>query len=308
MAACAARPSSRSARCSSCSGAPGCAAPVSPADRREGAQGRPLARLLRPGRAHARAHVRGRHLRSSRRRLLALLGRSSAGWCRISRRCSTTTPSSSSSWRSPMRAPARPCSRRRARETVGWLAREMTTPEGAFCGLARCRFGRRGGQVLRLVARRDRGRARPGRCCVFCAALRRDRRGQFRGPQYSQSAQGLTRCARAPGRARYAAMLQASRSMTDEGRLAALREKLLAARGAGAARPRRQGAGRLERPDDRGPGQRRPAARTSRPGSTMARARLRLHCREHDPRRPARPFLARRHACSFPASPPTSPP
>ena len=31
--------------------------------------------LLRAGRAHARAHLRGRHLRSSRRRLLALFGR-----------------------------------------------------------------------------------------------------------------------------------------------------------------------------------------------------------------------------------------
>src|SRR5207244_7363886 len=27
----------------------------------------------------------------------------------------------------------RPLFRERARETVGWLAREMTTPEGAFC-------------------------------------------------------------------------------------------------------------------------------------------------------------------------------
>ena len=32
-----------------------------------------------------------------------------------------------------MRAPAARCFATRAQETVGWLAREMTTPEGAFC-------------------------------------------------------------------------------------------------------------------------------------------------------------------------------
>ena len=53
-----------------------------------------------------------------------------------------------------------PLFRERAAETVGWLAREMTTPEGAFSASARCRFGRRGGEVLRLVAGRDRAGAR----------------------------------------------------------------------------------------------------------------------------------------------------
>ena len=91
------------------------------------------------------------------------------------------------------RAPATRCSAQRAAETVGWLSREMTTPEGAFCGLARRRFGRRGGQVLRLVAGRDRQQVLgSGGCCAFCAALRRDRRGQFRRPQYPQPPQALT--------------------------------------------------------------------------------------------------------------------
>ena len=34
--------------------------------------------------------------------------------------------------------------------------------------VARCRFGRRGRQVLRLVAQRDRTRARCRRCCALC--------------------------------------------------------------------------------------------------------------------------------------------
>ena len=101
----------------------------------------------------------------------------------------------------------------RARETVEWLKREMTTPEGAFLGFARCRLGRRGRQVLRLVEKRDHriARARSGR--VFCAPLRRDRRRQFRRPQHLQ-----------PLAKRHA------RATADEARLAALRAILLAAR------------------------------------------------------------------------------
>ena len=48
--------------------------------------------------------------------------------------------------------------RARARETVAWLAREMTTEDGAFCASLDADLGRRGG-VLRLVARRDHGAA-----------------------------------------------------------------------------------------------------------------------------------------------------
>ncbi len=50
----------------------------------------------------------------------------------------------------------------RAAETVAWLAREMTTQGGAFCASLDADFGRRGGQVLCLVACRNRGGARQG--------------------------------------------------------------------------------------------------------------------------------------------------
>ena len=41
---------------------------------------------------HARRDGRGRHVRPARRRLRALLAWTASGWCRTSRRCSTTTP------------------------------------------------------------------------------------------------------------------------------------------------------------------------------------------------------------------------
>ena len=57
----------------------------------------------------------------------------SAGWCRTSRRCCTTTRSCSSCSRSPHLRTRKPLYRARARETVDWLAREMTRPDGGFC-------------------------------------------------------------------------------------------------------------------------------------------------------------------------------
>ena len=80
--------------------------------------------LFRDRRAFPGAHERGRHLRSSRRRLLALLGRRADGWCRISRRCSTTTRNCWNCWRWPISAAAIRCSpRARAKRSDGSSAR-----------------------------------------------------------------------------------------------------------------------------------------------------------------------------------------
>ena len=55
-----------------------------------------------------------------------------AGWCRISRRCSTTMPSCSTCWPSPGSAPAICCTGSGPRRpSAGWHA-EMTSGEGAF--------------------------------------------------------------------------------------------------------------------------------------------------------------------------------
>ena len=55
-----------------------------------------------------------------------------------------------------------PLYRERATETVGWLRREMKIARGRLRVLAGCRFGRRGGQILCLVARRDLQDGRSG--------------------------------------------------------------------------------------------------------------------------------------------------
>ena len=77
-------------------------------------------------------HLRGRYLRSSRRRLFPLLGRRALAGAAfredaVRQRAAPRT--------SRDRPPARLASRftaQRARETVAWLEREMTTGEGAF--------------------------------------------------------------------------------------------------------------------------------------------------------------------------------
>ena len=56
----------------------------------------------------------------------------SVGWCRISKKCFTTTRSSSSCLAIAHQRNGKPLYRRRAQETVAWLKREMTTGEGAF--------------------------------------------------------------------------------------------------------------------------------------------------------------------------------
>ncbi len=70
--------------------------------------------------------------------IIALLSTTSAGWCPISRRCCYNNAQL-------LRTPrARPCPQRQRpvpaarEETVEWLAREMTTREGAFCLRLRC--------------------------------------------------------------------------------------------------------------------------------------------------------------------------
>ena len=83
--------------------------------------------------------------------------------------------------------------RTRARETVGWLEREMTTAGGAFCAsLDADSEGEEGKFYVWSLAEIERILGGKDDAAFFAAALRRDPRRQFRGPQYPQSAQALT--------------------------------------------------------------------------------------------------------------------
>ena len=180
-AACAARRNFRSARCFELLW-------------RAGMRTQRRTRFFEPRRAHARATS----ARAASTIISAAAFRAtrstSAGSCRISRRCSTTTPSFSSCWPWRMRAPAIRCSAARSRETVGWLEREMTTEGGRFCRLARRRCEGEEGKFYVWSQTRLSKRWAP-KMPHSSRALRRDRRGKFRGPQYPQPAQRLYRAA-----------------------------------------------------------------------------------------------------------------
>ena len=88
------------------------------------------------------AMARGRHLRPARRRLRALLRRPRPGWCRTSRRCSTTTPSCSALYAAGGRTARRPG---RPRDRATSCCASCATAEGGFASAldADTRGGRR---------------------------------------------------------------------------------------------------------------------------------------------------------------------
>ena len=86
-----------------------------------------------------------------------------------------------------------PLFRTRAHETVGWLTREMTTGEGAFCAsLDADSEGEEGKFYVWSLAEINAVLGSQDDAAFFAAALRRDRRRQLRGTQYPQSPQALT--------------------------------------------------------------------------------------------------------------------
>ena len=177
---------------------------------------------------HARADVRGRHLRPPRRRLLALLGRRALAGAAFREDALRQRPAAGVSGVAFQRS-GNALFRTRADETVAWLTREMTTGR-ARSRIARRRFRGRRGQILRLVARRDRGGAGRRADAAFFAAHYDVTSGrQFRGHNI------LNRLKHLP------------RSMEDERGSPDARKTARRARRPGPAGPRRQGAGRLER-------------------------------------------------------------
>ncbi len=86
----------------------------------------------RHGAPHAPADVRRRDLRPAGRRLLPLQHRRAVDASRTSRKCSTTTGRCSPCWPMPGCSPAEDVFARCARETAGWIMREMQSPEGGY--------------------------------------------------------------------------------------------------------------------------------------------------------------------------------
>ena len=110
----------------------------------------------RDGRAHAARDGVRRHVRPGRRRLRALLGGRRTGSSPTSRRCSTTTRCSRARTCTAGRSPASRCSERVCRGDARLGAARDARPRGRLLLRARRRLRGRGGQVLRLDARRVR--------------------------------------------------------------------------------------------------------------------------------------------------------
>ena len=109
---------------------------VPPADE-PGATAPALAPLLqRPpltiGGEDAGKHGPRRHLRPPRRRLSIATRPTRSGSSHTSRRCSTTTPSSSASTSTPTSSPARSYTGSVVEEVLAYVEREMTDPAGGF--------------------------------------------------------------------------------------------------------------------------------------------------------------------------------
>ena len=138
-----------------------------------------------PRAAHARAHLPGRHLRPSRRRLRPLLGRCLLARAALREDALRQRPAPGAAGLGPCRH--RRCPVRRAGRGDRGLAAARDAGRGRLRLGTRCRQRGRGGPVLRLGRRRDR--PAPGqRRADLPPRLRRDRRRQLGGAQRSQPA------------------------------------------------------------------------------------------------------------------------
>ncbi len=131
------------------------------------AHGRPA--VLRDGRAQPGAHGRGRHLRPSRRRLLALFGRCRVAGAAFREDALRQRPAPGAVGAGLAAQRRRPVRRARARDGGLAAARDGDRGGGVF-RISRRGFRGRRGQVLRLVAGRDRSRSGAG-CRRFCSAI-----------------------------------------------------------------------------------------------------------------------------------------
>ena len=181
-----------------------------------------------------------------------------SGWCRISRRCSTTTPSCSTCWRAPGRPRGEPLFRaaRRPRRSAG-CEREMTGSDGAFAASLDADSEGEEGRFYVWYGGRDRRAARR-------PTLRR-----------SALAYGVTAGGNWEGKHDPQPAARAGPARAGRGRRAAPLPRRCCSQARERPRapgPRRQGAGGLERPDDRGAGRGAGLLRPARLAGPRARA------------------------------------
>ena len=245
--------------------------------------------LFRDGRAFARTHVRGRHLRSSRRRLLALFGR---------------RPLAGAAFREDAL---------RQRATARTAGARLAAHRQAAVRAARARDGR----LAR--ARDDHGEG------AFCASLDADSEGE-EGKFYVWSQNEIVELLGPDAGEFFAQHYDVTAEGNFEGHNILNRLKTYRA-----AKPMRHGSRSCARccwrraPDGCGPGLDDKVladwnglmiAALVNAGITldepdwlaMAKRAFDFIARTMTPRRPARPFLARRASCCFPASHRISPP
>ena len=174
-----------------------------------------------------------------------------SGWCRISRRCCTTTRSCWNCWRWRTRIGPIRCMPQRAAETVGWMMRDMTAE-------------RVDGRAAFAASEDADSEGEEGRFYVWTEAEVDALLGAD-APAFKR-AYDVTPDGNWEGHTILRRVTPAG-SAEEEAALARARDVLFAgAREAHAAGPRRQGAGRLERPGDRRAGARRRACSASRSG------------------------------------------
>ena len=136
-------------------------------------------------RQHAHPHLPGRHLRPSRRRLCPLLGRRALARAALREDALRQRAAPRPDVRGLARDRQRPLRAPHRRD--GRLAAARDDRRGRrLRGLARCRLGGRGGQVLRLDESRDRGGAGRGRRQGVRRRLRGDGRRQLGRPHHPQ--------------------------------------------------------------------------------------------------------------------------
>ena len=206
------------------------------------------------GDQHARRDDARRHLRPARRRLPPLRDRRACGWCRTSRRCSTTTRSSRGSTCTRWQVTGDDAYRRVVTETLDYVAREMLDPAaGSTRRRTRTPRARRAASSSGRPTRSRGGRPSSARTPtgdaeLFMRGVRRAPSGQLRGQATSCSSRGPR-----------------PRSRDDRG--------MDAARGRGASRARPRGAARG-----------REHAREARPRRQGARRAGTASCSPRSPR------------------------